>query len=395
MSALEPRAGGFAVVVCAVALAVGTAVALSPGVNVPCDFAAFWSSAVLLADGQNPYDPALLLPLERAAGWPLEYAITIFNPPWALPPLLPLAALPVRVAFGAWFGLQVALLLVAGRWLWLAAGGSAARAAVSAALVLAFVPSLVLVTGGQLTAVPLFGFAGFAHLRARRPVLAGCLGALTATKPHLFALFAVALAVDALRSSAGRRAALGGTAVLLFACAAALFVRPEILGDYRAVLSARGSEAHRALDEYAAPVVAVMLRDAVPGKPTLVQFVPCLLAALALLLAARKLPPAERWGELLPFALAGSLVVAPYGGWWYDMVLLLPLVLLVAARADGCAAPGVRRSGIAALGALNAALFVLYARRADLAPLFALVPPCAAAVAFALLRATRREGVPA
>jgi hypothetical protein len=393
MSAPDPPARGFVAVACAVALATGAAVALAPGVNVPCDFAAFWSSAVLMAHGQNPYDPVLLLPLERAAGWPLEYAITIFNPPWALPPLLPLAALPVQRAFGAWFGLQVALLLFAGRWLWLASGGRAARAAVSAVLVGAFVPALVLVTGGQLTAVPLFGFAGFAHFRARRPVLAGCLGALTAVKPHLFVLFALALALDALRCAAGRRAALAGTAVLLGACAAALFVRPEILDDYRTVLLARGTDSHRALGDYAAPVAGVMLRAAVPGKPTVIQFVPCLLAALAFVCAVRKVPPAEHWGAPLPFALAASLVVAPYGGWWYDMVLLLPLVLLVAARTER--APGARRAAVVAFAALYAALVVLYARRADLAPLFALVPPCAAAVAVVLLRAARRHEVPA
>jgi hypothetical protein len=310
MSAPDPPARGFVAVACAVALATGAAVALAPGVNVPCDFAAFWSSAVLMAHGQNPYDPVLLLPLERAAGWPLEYAITIFNPP-----------------------------------------------------------------------------------RARRPVLAGCLGALTAVKPHLFVLFALALALDALRCAAGRRAALAGTAVLLGACAAALFVRPEILDDYRTVLLARGTDSHRALGDYAAPVAGVMLRAAVPGKPTVIQFVPCLLAALAFVCAVRKVPPAEHWGAPLPFALAASLVVAPYGGWWYDMVLLLPLVLLVAARTER--APGARRAAVVAFAALNAALVVLYARRADLAPLFALVPPCAAAVAVVLLRAARRHEVPA
>src|SRR6476469_7757437 len=107
----------------AVAAALGLAVALAPTLYVPCDFIAFWSSATLFADGHNPYDPTLLLPLEHEAGFRLGYAITMFNPPWVLPLLAPLAALPVRGAFALWLAVQFALVLVAAGWLWRAFGG--------------------------------------------------------------------------------------------------------------------------------------------------------------------------------------------------------------------------------------------------------------------------------
>src|SRR5262249_7307867 len=114
-----------------IALAAGGGVrpaGFAPTLYVPCDFVAFWSSSVLSADGHTPYDPVCLLPLQDAAGFRLGYAITMFNPPWVLPLLAPLAALPVKAAFAVWLGVQLALVLVAAGWLGQALGGSARRA---------------------------------------------------------------------------------------------------------------------------------------------------------------------------------------------------------------------------------------------------------------------------
>src|SRR5215212_3859764 len=101
---LTPRPGRHLLAVGLAATAVGLAAAFAPTLFVPCDFVAFWSSAVLFDAGHNPYDPALLLPLQYDAGFHLGYAITIFNPPWVLPALAPLGALPVRAAFAVWIG---------------------------------------------------------------------------------------------------------------------------------------------------------------------------------------------------------------------------------------------------------------------------------------------------
>ncbi len=50
----------------------------------PDDFVEYWAAGRLNAQGQNPYDPGLLMPLEVAAGRPLEQAILMWNPPWTL-----------------------------------------------------------------------------------------------------------------------------------------------------------------------------------------------------------------------------------------------------------------------------------------------------------------------
>jgi hypothetical protein len=383
----------WSVAVALAAIAAGLAAGFAPTLYVPCDFIAFWSSAVVFADGRNPYDPTLLLPLQHDAGFRLGYAITMFNPPWVLPVLAPLAALSVKAAFAVWLGVQLALVLVAAGWLWRVLGGSAERAWVAAVVAVTFAPTFLLLTGGQLTGLALFGFAGFLRYRADRPYLAGCLGALTAVKPHLFGLFAVALVIDAVRSRDGRKAVLAGTATLVALTAIALAVDPGAFAQYAAAITAPSSAISRGMTDYPSPVVGVLLRSALPGVPG-AAFLPLLLAVGALLAFAGHLPPVERWPMVMPWLVAASLVVAPYGGWWYDMILLLPLLLVGAVRLNEACSPVLFRAGFIAFVFLDLAVMLLYARREQLTPLFALVPPLTALGCFALLVATRRVTAP-
>lgn len=383
MHAAASHTHTFAIVVLAVA--VGLAVALAPGLFVPCDFIAFWSSATLFTDRHNPYDPTLLLPLQHEAGFRLGYAITMFNPPWVLPLLAPLAALPVQSAFAVWLAVQLSLVLVAAGWMWQAFGGNAECKWVAAALSVAFTPTFLLLTGGQLTGLALFGLAGFLRFRPARPALAGCLGALTAVKPHLFGLFAVALVIDAGRCRDGRKAVLTGVFTLLTLSAIAVAVTPGVFADYRSALTAP-SNIGRGMADYPAPVLGVMLRDALPARPWLVVFLPLAVGAVVLLNLARRIPAADRWATALPLLVAGSLVVAPYGAWWYDMVLLLPLVLLAAVRINETGSPALTRLGLAAFVLLDVAILALYRGRAHLTPLFALIPPMVVLGYFALVR---------
>jgi hypothetical protein len=335
-----PRASRERVAITLAAVAVGLAVAFAPTLYVPCDFIAFWSSATLFAGGRNPYDPAPLLPLQYDAGFQLGYAITMFNPPWVLPLLAPLAALPVRLAFAVCLAVQLALVLVAAGWLWRAFGGDPERKWTAAALAAGFTPTFLLLTGGQLTGLALFGLAGFLRFRPARPALAGCLGALTAVKPHLFGLFVVALVIDAVRCRDGRRVVVAGALTLAGLSALALAVTPDIFADYAAAL-ASPSGVGKGIADYPAAVA---------------------------------------------FLVAGSLIVAPYGGWWYDMVLLLPLVLVAAVRLTEAGSPSLARIGVAAFVALDVAVLVLYTGRDRLTPLFALVAPAVAVGCFRLLR---------
>ena len=73
-----------------------------PGVWPPDDFIEYWAAAKLALDGQNPYDPELLLPLQLAAGRRTDEAVMMWNPPWSLTVVLPLGFLPAREAQLLW-----------------------------------------------------------------------------------------------------------------------------------------------------------------------------------------------------------------------------------------------------------------------------------------------------
>jgi hypothetical protein len=363
----------------------------APVAYIPVDFIAFRSSGQLLLAGEDPYDPAGLLAREAEAGFPESQAIAIFHPPWVLPVFVPLAALPIRVGYALWAGLQFGLTVAAAGLVWRAAGGESRRVGVAAGLAVAFPATFILVGGGQMTGLALFGLAGFVAARAAgRPAFAGCLGALTALKPHLFGLFAVALLIDAARCRAGRVVVLAGATILLILTAVAVVAHPGVFDGFRAALTAPAEGARRAFVDQPAPVLGVMLRDALPGRPGWAAFAPFAGAAAGLVLVRRWLPPADRWGAGAGAALAvGSLVVAPYGGWWYDMVLLLPAIVLAAARVDRAANPRPARVGAVGFVLLAAGLLLLYADRDRLLKLYALVSP---AVGLGCVGLIRRAG---
>ena len=60
----------------------------------PDDFIEYWAAAKLTLDGENPYDPALLLPLQLANGRATDEAVMMWNPPWSLAVVLPLGLAP-------------------------------------------------------------------------------------------------------------------------------------------------------------------------------------------------------------------------------------------------------------------------------------------------------------
>src|SRR2546430_16338135 len=94
-------AAAFALVVVVLAGQVRRLLA-DPTIWPPDDFIEYWAAARLTLDGQNPYDPAQLLPLQRANGRQTDDAVMMWNPPWALAVVLPLGLFPAREAQLLW-----------------------------------------------------------------------------------------------------------------------------------------------------------------------------------------------------------------------------------------------------------------------------------------------------
>src|SRR5262245_42048567 len=104
------------------------------------DFVEYWAAGRLLAGGENPYDPVKVEELEKEAGR-TEKPILMWNPPWALPFVLPLGWLPVRPAHLAWLAFHLAALLVSAGLLWRHYGGDPERPLLPPLLALTFGPA--------------------------------------------------------------------------------------------------------------------------------------------------------------------------------------------------------------------------------------------------------------
>jgi hypothetical protein len=341
---LAPPAGGLArpllaaaaaAAVLVLAVRVADAYLNDPSVPRPHDFLQVWSAGRLTLSGQNPYDGEAMYRLQMANRSPSSYASMMWVPPWGLAVAMPVGALPVAAAQGLWVFGQFAAVVIAAVLVWRAGGGAAGRWWVPAALAVGFGPLWWQTYYGQYGGVLLVGVVGFllAH-RAGRPGLAGAFAALTALKPHLFLLFAVGLGIDALRSPFGRRVVLGGLAVLLTAAAAATVANPGVWREYLAAAGGSGSAYYPSLSVWFNPTVQAWARYCTPGQPMWVQFVPAAVAVPWFAAYWWRRGGPEKWPEALLWVLPAGLLLAPYGSWPSDLVLLLVPVVAVAARAD-------------------------------------------------------------
>jgi hypothetical protein len=335
-------------VVLAAALLVGQVRQLlaDPTVWPPDDFVEYWAAARLTLTGDNPYDPAKLLPLQLGAGRDTDEAVMMWNPPWALAVVLPLGLLPAREAQLLWLAVNLLAVGFCGGQLWQAFGGDPARRWVGWAAALGFVPTLFALQSGQIGPLLLLGAVLFlAAERLSWPALAGAATVLLAVKPHLAYLVWAALLCDAV---ARRRVGMlvGGAVAGLLATAVPLALNPQVLHQYADAMG------NRPPDQWVSPTLGTVLRLLLGEERFGLQFVP---VAAGLLWFAQHWWTTGRnwnWTEQLPLLLLVSFVTAPYGAWPFDLVLLLPAVVRLLAA-------GASRAVVAGLLAVNLACLLM------------------------------------
>jgi hypothetical protein len=310
-----------------------------PTVFPPGDFVEYWSAARVHARGGDPYDGAQLLPYQReAAGDPAKTEATmLWTPPWTLPLYLPFGHLEPRAAHLAWLAVQVGCVLLSAWLVWRAFGGPAGKLWPLAplAVALTFAPVGWLVGFGQNTGFVTLGLAGFLYLRGRGyPVAAGAAAALTAVKPHLLALFGLALLLDA-TTRCGRRVLIGGAVALAAGAVVALVPDPDVFRQFADALRRPRTAETVPLSYWQVPTVGYKLRVAAaggvfqsdPGELFWVQFVPLAVGCGLLLPYWWVRRKAWDWSVELPRLVFASVLLAPYGAWIFDLtVLLVPVV---------------------------------------------------------------------
>ena len=293
----------------------------NPAIWPPDDFVEYWAAARLALDGENPYDPNLLLPLQQAAGRDTDEAVMMWNPPWSFAVVLPLGLIPAREAQILWLFVSLAAVCFCGDRLWLLLGGDRGRRWAGWAIALAFLPTLFALQSGQISILPLLGAVLFLEFERRGwPFLAGAATLLLAIKPHLAYLVWTAILFD---SIARRRVAMiaGGITAGLVATLVSLAVHPYLLHQYADAM------ANRPPSQWLSPTIGSLLRLAFGEELFRLQFVPVALGIAWFAWHWRIAGTNWTWTQQLPLLLLVSFVTAPYGAWPFDLVLLLPAVI--------------------------------------------------------------------
>jgi hypothetical protein len=284
------------------------------------DFIAYWSAGRLNAQGQNPYSPEVLLPIERAEGWAEDWPNIMYYPPWALPLVMPFGLAPFNLARLAWLIAEIAVVAFCIDLIWRYYGGPSAQRWLAWGLGLGFVPTLIALRMGQIGPFLLLGVVGFLICQKRGfSWVAGACLVLAAIKPQLVYLFGLAVVVWAIDRRHWRVLA-GGVSALVAAVGVAAWCNPQVLEQYRFALSHPPSG-------NVTPTLGALLRLAFGHELVWLQFVPTFFGLLWFPVYYIRKRAHWNWEEQAPLLLLASFLTTSYGAWVFDLVvLLIPLL---------------------------------------------------------------------
>lgn len=289
------------------------------------DFVEYWAAGRLTLQGENPYDIDRMEQLQREAGRTDE-GILMWNPPWTLPLVLPLAIFDVHVAHLVWLALHLFVLGFCADRLWLLYGGGKDCRWVSWVVALTFLPSYFAVTAGQISPLILLGATLFLHFNERRSdALMGVAAVLLAIKPHLAYLFWIALICWAICERRWKVLAAGAATGLILTSIAAAFDHALLQHYWYAFTNQPPSQ-------YRSPTLAHCLRMLIAPDNFRVQFlamIPGIVWFVPWFCWHRR---SWDWKTQMPLLLIVSVLTTAYGGWPFDLVLLLVPLIQIAAR---------------------------------------------------------------
>jgi len=346
------------------------------------DFVEYWSAGRLNAAGANPYDPAAVLREQVAIGWTDAEPIMMYNPPWTLALAMPIGAVEFRLARSIWLPLELFLTLWCASRLWQIYGGAPERVTRAWFVALLWTPTMLALRFGQLSPFMLFGLVGFLwSVRRERDVAAGAFLSLTAVKPQLVALVWVPFALWVLADR--RWKALAGAAICLaLASLAALATNPTVFAQYVALMSSAPPTL-----TFESPNIATVLRVFSRARGSWPQYIPTALGAVGVVWLWYREPTAWDWRRRLPGLVVLSCLLTSYGGWAFDLVVLLVPIVALAALISRSDRRSLALAAGAALLAVSALSFVMHARRVPQAAFLWMTP--AVAIAWWTMRPSR------
>jgi Glycosyltransferase family 87 len=347
------------------------------------DFAEYWAAGRLNAVGANPYDTSLMLDEQRNIGWDAPQPVMMYNPPWTLAIAMPMGALDFGVARSVWLPLQILIILWSAATWWTLCSGAQRQVARVCCVALLWMPTLTSLRMGQLSPLILFGLVGFVVAAAsRRDVVAGILLSLTCVKPQLVAPIWLAAALWAVFEGRWRVIA-GALASLLAAAAIAMSTNPLVFAQYFEMM--RTTPPSLAFES---PNIAAILRLLVDPSRTWPQYIPTAFAAMLVALHWQRNRRDWNWTRELPALVVLSCLTTSYGGWTFDLIVL---VIPIVTTASILVQPGRRAvlAGAAAFALISSAAYAMHAAGAPQSSFIWMTPAVATASAF-LVRFSRR-----
>lgn len=284
------------------------------------DFAVYWATGQQLMHHGNPWDPAAMTRLERAAGFQSD-VLYMRNPPWALPLAWPLGFFSARAAALPWSLLLLGLLAVSIHMLaWLLGGFDK----ITWLLAFSFTPALLCIMVGQTSLFLLLGLVLFLRLHATRPFLAGAALWLCLLKPHLFLPFGCGLLLWIVLR---RRFSIlfGAIAATVVASLLAWIIDPAAWQQYLHWSRFSG------ISTEFVPCLSVEFRNHIDPSASWLVFVPSALGCLWGVVHFWRRRATWDWTREGSLLMLVSLLVAPYS-WIYDQSVVLPALIVPALR---------------------------------------------------------------
>lgn len=304
-----------------------------PTVLPPDDFVEYWAAGRLNAQGENPYDPDKLLPLERSIGRDTDEAIMMWNPPWTLALAMPFGLMDGRAAQLLWLLCGFAFVGIGADWLWRIYDAPTEKRWVAWLLAFTFLPTFFVLGAGQIGTWIFIGIVVFlgaacglanASAKPQAAHIAGASTVLLAIKPHLVYLFWIALLVWGIRRD--RRVLIGGLIAGIVATGIVLACNPRVFHQYWEAMTQRPPA------QWKSPTLGSLLRMIEGESKFGLQFIPAILGIGWLIWHSWRMRGREwKWTEQMPMLLLVSFVTASYGAWPFDLIILLPAVIALAA----------------------------------------------------------------
>jgi hypothetical protein len=282
----------------------------------------YWTVSHLLLRGQNPYDIDQIFEVERDHGYKEDQPLVLLTPPWSLFMILLIGLTNPLVGWALWLATSVGALILAMRLCWRMYGRSDVPQNLFWIVGYLFAPVPACLVAAQMGLLLLLGLVLFLLLERDHPFLAGAALVLPFAKPHLLALFWLALFLWVLTR---RKLAIAAGFASAFAVAAAipLLFDPAIFQHYREMLP------RAAVDHMFIPALSGVLRALFFRHHFWVQFVPLGLGIIWSLWFFAKHRADWNWREHGLPLLVVSVLTTPYA-WLTDEVVLLPAILQAA-----------------------------------------------------------------